>query len=171
MNEDNFQKRLGKGMTVLGWIVVLGILTVYFSRYLDQQNNPNKALSTSQTDDYKQVQLQRNRYGHYLANGMINSTEVVFLLDTGATDITIPEKIAQKLRLKAGIKIPVQTANGQTVVYATTLDSVSIGEIELHGVNANINPYMQGEEVLLGMSFLRHLDFAQQGEQLLIRQY
>ena len=96
---------------------------------------------------------------------MINSTEVVFLLDTGATDITIPEKIAQKLRLKAGIKIPVQTANGQTVVYATTLDSVSIGEIELHGVNANINPYMQGEEVLLGMSFLRHLDFAQQGEQ------
>ncbi len=171
MNEDNFQKRLGKGMTVLGWIVVLGILTVYFSRYLDQQNNPNKALSTSQTNDYKQVQLQRNRYGHYLANGMINSTEVVFLLDTGATDITIPEKIAQKLRLKAGIKIPVQTANGQTVVYATTLDSVSIGEIELHGVNANINPYMQGEEVLLGMSFLRHLDFAQQGEQLLIRQY
>ena len=171
MNEDNFQKRLGKGMTVLGWIVVLGILTVYFSRYLDQQNNPNKALSTSQTDDYKQVQLQRNRYGHYLANGMINSTEVVFLLDTGATDITIPDKIAPKLRLKAGIKIPVQTANGQTVVYATTLDSVSIGEIELHGVNANINPYMQGEEVLLGMSFLRHLDFAQQGEQLLIRQY
>jgi len=158
-------------MTVLGWIVVLGILTVYFSRYLDQQNNPNKALSTSQTNDYKQVQLQRNRYGHYLANGMINSTEVVFLLDTGATDITIPEKIAQKLRLKAGIKIPVQTANGQTVVYATTLDSVSIGEIELHGVDANINPYMQGEEVLLGMSFLRHLDFAQQGEQLLIRQY
>ena len=58
-----FQKRLGKGMTVLGWIVVLGILTVYFSRYLDQQNNPNKALSTSQTNDYKQVQLQRNRYG------------------------------------------------------------------------------------------------------------
>lgn len=171
MNEDNFQKRLGRGMTVFGWIVVLGILSVYFSRYLDQQNNPNKTLSTTQTDDYKQVPLQRNRYGHYVANGMINSTEVVFIVDTGATDISIPEKIAQKLRLKSGIKIPVHTANGQVDVYATTLDSVSLGEIELHNIRANINPYMEGEEVLLGMSFLRHLDFSQQGEQLLIRQY
>ncbi len=171
MNNDNFQKRLGSGMTVLAWIVVLGILSVYFSRYLDQQNNPNQTLSTSQIDDYKQVQLQRNRYGHYVASGMINSAEVVFILDTGATDISIPEKIAQKLKLKAGIKIPVHTANGQIDVYATTLDRVSIGEIELHNISANINPYMQGEEVLLGMSFLRHLDFSQQGEQLLIRQY
>ncbi len=171
MNEDNFQKRLGRGMTVLGWIVVLGILSVYFARYLDQQNNSNKVLSTSQTDDYKQVQLQRNRYGHYVTSGMINSTEVVFILDTGATDISIPEKTAQKLRLKAGIKIPVDTANGQIDVHATTLDRVSLGEIALHNISANINPYMQGEEVLLGMSFLRHLDFSQQGEQLLIRQY
>ena len=171
MNEDNFQKRLGRGMTVLGWIVVLGILSVYFSRFLERQNNPNQDVSSSQTDQYKQVQLQRNRYGHYVASGMINSMEVVFILDTGATDISIPEEIAQKLRLKAGIKIPVHTANGQIDVYATTLDRVSIGEIELHNIRANINPYMQGEEVLLGMSFLRHLDFSQQGEQLLIRQY
>jgi len=158
-------------MTVLGWIVILGILSVYFSRYLDQQNNPNKAISTYQTDDFKQVQLQRNRYDHYVASGMINSTEVVFILDTGATDVSIPEEVAQKLRLKAGIKIPVHTANGQIDVYATTLDRVSLGEIELHNISANINPHMQGEEVLLGMSFLRHLDFSQQGEQLLIRQY
>jgi aspartyl protease family protein len=171
MNDNNFQKRLGRVMTVLGWIIVLVILSVYFARYLDQQNNPNKDLSSMQRDDYKQVQLQRNRYGHYVASGMINSSEVVFILDTGATDISIPEKVAQKLRLKAGIKIPVQTANGQIDVYATTLDRVSLGEIELHNISANINPYMQGEEVLLGMSFLKHLDFSQQGDQLLIRQY
>ncbi|GJM05060.1 MAG: aspartyl protease [marine bacterium B5-7] len=171
MNEDNFQKRLGRGMTVLGWIVVLGILSVYFSRFLDQQNNPNEVLSSTQTHDYTQVQLQRNRYGHYVASGMINNMKVVFILDTGATDISVPEKIAKKLRLKPGIKVPVHTANGQVDVYASTLNSVSLGKIELNNISANINPYMQGEEVLLGMSFLKHLDFSQQGDQLLIRQY
>ena len=158
-------------MTILGWILVLGLLTVYFSSYLDKQNNPNQDLSFSQTAQFKQVHLQQNRYGHYVASGMINNKPVVFMLDTGATDISIPEKVAQKLKLKAGIKIPVHTANGQIDVYATTLDHVSLGAIKLHNIRANINPYMQGEEILLGMSFLKHLDFSQQGKQLLIRQY
>lgn len=155
----------------MGWIVVLGLLTFYFSRFLEQENNPNQNLSVSQTGNSRQVQLQRNRYGHYVSNGMINNKTVVFILDTGATNISIPEKIAQKLKLRAGISMPVNTANGQIQVYATTLDSVKLGAIELHNISANINPYMQGEEVLLGMSFLKHLDFSQQGDQLLIRQY
>lgn len=158
-------------MIVLCWILLLGLLTIYFSRYLEQQNNPNQNLSDTQPDQSKQVQLQRNRYGHYVASGMINKQEVVFILDTGATDISIPKKVAQRLRLKAGIKIPVNTANGQINVYSTTLDSVNLGSIELNNVRANINPYMHGEEILLGMSFLKHLHFSQQGDQLLIRQY
>lgn len=158
-------------MTILGWLLVLGLLTVFFSRYLDKQNNPNQSLALTQTDQFKQVQLQRNRSGHYVASGLINNKSVVFMLDTGATDISIPEKVARKLKLKPGIKIPVHTANGQIAVYATTLDQVSLGAIELHNISANINPFMQGEEILLGMSFLRHLDFSQQGDQLLIRQY
>ena len=171
MNEKNLQKRLGKGMTILGWILLLVLLTVYFSSYLAKQHNPNQDLSFSQTAQFKQVQLQQNRNGHYVASGMINNKPVTFMLDTGATDISIPEKVAQKLKLKAGMKIPVHTANGQIEVYATTLDHVSLGAIKLHNIRANINPYMQGEEILLGMSFLKHLDFSQQGNQLLIRQY
>jgi len=157
-------------MIILCWIVLLGLLTIYFSRYLEQQNNPNQNLTATQNGQANEVQLQRNRYGHYVASGLINSQEVTFILDTGATDISIPEKVAQKLRLKAGIKIPVNTANGQINVYATTLNSVSLGSIELNDIRANINPYMQGEEILLGMSFLKHLHFSQQGDQLLIRQ-
>lgn len=171
MNEDNFQKRIGKGMIIMGWIFVLGLLTFYFSSYLEEQHNPNQSLPTTLTGEIKQVQLQRNRYGHYVANGKINNKTVVFMLDTGATEISIPERVAQRLRLKPGVRIPVNTANGQIDVYATTLDRVSLGEIELHNIRANINPYMEGEDILLGMSFLKHLEFSQQGDQLLIRQY
>ncbi len=170
MSKDNFQKRIGKGMIILCWILLLGLLTIYFARYLEQQNNPNQDLPVTQNGQPNQVQLQRNRYGHYVASGKINQQSVVFILDTGATDISIPEKVAQQLRLKAGIKTPVNTANGQINVYTTTLDSVSLGSIELNDIRANINPYMQGEEILLGMSFLKYLHFSQQGDQLLIRQ-
>lgn len=171
MDEQNFQKNIGKGMTILGWLILLGLLTVYFSKYLEKQNNPNQDLALTQTDQFKEVTLQRNRYGHYVASGKINNKPVVFMLDTGATDISIPEKIAQRLHLKAGLRMPVQTANGMIDVYATSLDRVSLGAIELHNISANINPHIQGDEILLGMSFLRHLDFSQEGDQLLIRQY
>ena len=171
MDDDNFQKRIGKGMTILGWLILLGLLTYYFSGFLERQNNPNQSLSLNQTEEYKEVQLQQNRFGHYVATGMINNKPVVFILDTGATDISIPENVARRLNLQTGVKVPVQTANGVISVYTTSLERVNLGGIELYNVSANINPFMQGDEVLLGMSFLRHLDFSQKGDQLLIRQY
>jgi len=54
-------------------------------------------------------------------------------------------------------------------VYATRLDTVALGEIELTNVAASINPAMLGSEVLLGMSFLRHLELVQRDGQLKIR--
>jgi aspartyl protease family protein len=171
MTEENFQKRIGNWMVVLGWLIALGMLTMYFSDYLDKQNNPNQNLAVQQPGMQKIVELQQNRYGHYVANGTINNQPVVFMLDTGATSISIPEKIAQRLGLKAGLKFYVDTANGEIDVYATTLDQVGLGPIVLTDVRANINPYFEGDEILLGMSFLKHLDFSQEGDKLQIRQY
>jgi len=160
-------------MVILGWLLVCGLLTMFFSGYLDKQHNPNQNLSLQQTRPHQEVEvkLQRNHYGHYVASGTINKQPVVFMLDTGATDISIPEKIAQRLNLKAGIRMSVNTANGKIDVYATRLERVGLGAIELQDIRANINPFMQGEEILLGMSFLKHLRFSQEGDTLLIRQY
>ena len=55
-------------------------------------------------------------------------------------------------------------------MYATTLDVVSIGEIKLYDIKADINPHMDGDEILLGMSFLRDLSITHKGDQLTIRQ-
>lgn len=157
-------------MIILGWILVLGLLSLYFSRYLDKENNPNQNIEFTRTGDTKEIELQRNRYGHYVTNGKINDQPVVFILDTGATDISIPEKIAKRLKLKVGMKFFVDTANGEIGVYGTRLNSVSLGPVKLYDVNANINPHFDSEEILLGMSFLKHLHFSQNGDKLLIRQ-
>lgn len=74
------------------------------------------------------------------------------------------------LGLKRGRAVMVNTANGLTESYSTVIESLVLGDIRLHGVAAGIVPGMQGDEILLGMSALRQLDFSQQGGQLILRQ-
>jgi len=41
----------------------------------------------------------------------------------------------------------------------------------MNNVRASINPYMDGEEILLGMSALKQLELLQQGKTLTLKQY
>ena len=95
---------------------------------------------------------------------------MVFIVDTGASYVSIPEKIADKLKLKKGARYRTSTAAGQVSVYATKLNEVSIGDISLQNVAASINPHNPDGEVLLGMSFLRRLEISHKDGELTIRQ-
>lgn len=176
MNTVEFMNKtpqgLGKGMIIVAWILALGLLTLFFNNFVDKQHNPNQDLSTQyRQDGTREVKLQRNRRGHYVANGTINGQPVVFFLDTGATIVSIPEPVARRLNLQRGVEMLASTANGTVTTYSAELDSVAVGDIELHRVRASINPQMQSDEILLGMSFLKHLEFTQRGETLILRQY
>ena len=116
-----------------------------------------------------QVTLQRNRAGHYLAGGQINGQPVVFLLDTGATDVAVPETLANRLGLERKYRSVSRTANGNVTIWSTRLDSVNLGGILRRNVRASILPNMAGNEVLLGMSFLKHLELVQRGDALTLR--
>ena len=158
-------------MIYIAWLLFLALLTFGFNNYLEQQNNPNQFVITNFVDNIAEVRLKQNRQGHYIANGQINHFPVTFMLDTGATLISIPETIADRLKLKKGFPIQSRTANGNITVYSTRLDSVSIGAIALHNIRATINPYMHGKEILLGMSFMKHLEMTQKGKQLTLKYY
>ena len=164
------QRRIGKFMVGAMWLLLLGLLTLFFNDFLDKQHNPNQQIASVLRDGQQEIVLQRNKYGHYVASGMINQQPVVFMLDTGATDISIPHKVAQRLGLKPGRAITYQTANGPAINYATQLDAVSLGNITLYNLPASINPNVNHEDVLLGMSFLKHLEFSQKGDTLTLRQ-
>ena len=162
--------RLGRGMIYFAWIIALGFASWMFSHWLVSQHNPNRILKTVSTAGMKEVTLQRNRYGHYLASGKINSSPVEFMLDTGATTVVVPGNVATDLRLKKGVPVSVITANGTVTAYLTRLDKVELGGITLRNVKANISPQMEGGQVLLGMSFLKHLEFTQRGDTLILKQ-
>jgi aspartyl protease family protein len=159
-------------MLITGWILGIGLLSLLFSGVLDHQRNPNQNLTMHVSGNgVREVVLQRNRGGHYLANGRINGQEVEFLLDTGASDVSVPQVVAQRLGLERGMPLTYSTANGNITAYLTRIPQLDLGGIELHDIRASINPYMDGETILLGMSFLKHLEFTQRGDTLIIRQY
>ena len=163
--------RVGAIMTILAWILVLGLLSAFFGGWLEKLENPNQRVQTSvSADGVREVVLRQNRAGHYVANGAINGHRVTFLLDTGATSVSVPARIAAPLGLKRGVPQRANTANGTITTYATRLDEVRLGDIRLENVRADINPHMHSDEVLLGMSFLRKLEFTQRDRELTIRQ-
>jgi len=173
--QDNKQaqetRKIGRHMLLLAWVIALALLALFFSDVLDKQHNPNQQVHTSVNEQgVSQVILQRNRQGHYVSNGQINGEPVVFLLDTGATVVSVPERVAKKLGLRRGPASYAHTANGTITTYATRLDSIGIGNIELQNIAAHINPYMAGHEILLGMSFLKRLELIQKGNTLTLRQ-
>lgn len=167
---NNASQGTGISIVVLAWIIILGMLAWWFADYEESQRNPNQQIDARYTaEGIQEVVLQRNRFGHYVASGSINGKPVTFLLDTGASDVSIPEGLAKKLGLKPGIRQIYNTANGQITAYQTRLEKINLGGIELYNIKASINPAVQGDEVLLGMSFLKELEFTQRGETLTIR--
>ena len=163
-------RRIGVGMTLAAWALFLLLLTWFASGYLERLNNPNvQVVSRVDPGGNLEVVLQQNRAGHYVATGAIDDVPVVFLVDTGATDVAVSREVAERIGLEKGFRVTVNTANGTAYGWNTVLDKVTLGNIEMTAVPATIMPGL-GQEALLGMSFLKRLTLIQRGEELLIRQ-
>ena len=163
------QSKMGKWMLIIAWIAGLGLLTLVFDDQLTEQFNPNRSPISDSSQGISEVRLQQNRGGHYVTSGLVNHQPVVFMIDTGATHVSVPRHLAEKLNLRAGAWYPVQTANGIIQVAQTTIEQLSIGDIQLFNVAASINPADQSDDILLGMSALKQLEFTQKGEWLILR--
>ncbi len=170
--EERVTRRFGAGMVIATWVAILALLTVLFGGWFERSLNPNAdPQARLGVNGVREVVLMQNRGGHYVATGAINGRATTFMLDTGATDVSVPARLAERLGLERGSPRRARTANGTITVYDTRLDEVDLGGIVLRGVRASINPYMTGDdEVLLGMSFLRHLELVQRDRELTIRQ-
>jgi aspartyl protease family protein len=153
-------------MALLASLALLGVLTLFFNDSLDQRNHPNRQLQIAPGEE---LVLKRSRNGHYVFPGMINRQPVTFLLDTGATLVSIPAHLGPRLGLEPGARQQAITANGVVTTRATQVDELAFGPFSLNGLSASLNPGMTGEQILLGMNALRHLEFTQRGDTLVLR--
>lgn len=158
-------------MLFIAWIIALGLLTYLSSLYLESKHNPNQTLN-SMTDarGVKTVTLKANRAHHYVMTGQINGQEVTLFLDTGASRVALSESLAKDLNLSLGPEATIQTASGYSQAFHTTLDTLTIGDIILYDIPALVSPDLPNDDVLLGMSALKHLEIIQKDNEMILRQ-
>ena len=84
--------------------------------------------------------------------------------------MAIPGSIAKKISLPFGRRLKTSTAAGDTIAYLSRLETVKVGHIILTDVEAAIVPKMQTNYILLGMSFLKHIELIQRDGFLTLRQ-
>ncbi len=111
--------------------------------------------------------------GMYFVQGKINGQNTRFLVDTGATLVTISGDKAKRLNIdfrRDGIPSTAATAAAVIPVWQIRLESVSVGGILVRDVDATVIAGSQPRDVLLGNSFLKHTRLEQSGSALQIRQ-
>jgi aspartyl protease family protein len=150
------------------WIAALGLLGGLYLLFSALENGAG-TVSSVDSSGAAMVVLQQDRNGHYEAEGTINGQAVIFLVDTGATDVALPESTARALGLDFGPRVQVMTAAAPAKAWVTRLDEVSVGGIRRRNVRASI---ITGEfnGILLGMSFLKHYNLQQQDGKLVIKE-
>lgn len=106
----------------------------------------------------REIVLTAGSGGHFTAGGSINGKQVRFMVDTGATLVSLGKDDADRLGidLSNARRGSTQTANGPVPVWLVTLNSVRVGEVELTNVGAAVLPQPM-PMVLLGNSFLSRM--------------
>lgn len=163
-------RRIAGWMIVLLWLLVLGGGTLLAQRWLEARQAARAPEWSTESDGRQSLTLKADRFGQFALDGRANGQNVRFLIDTGASGVSIPGSVARQLGLSRGRGFEVMTANGSVRVFRTELDSLAIGPLSRNNVTAHINPAMDGDMALLGMDFLRHYDILHRRGELTISQ-
>lgn len=115
-----------------------------------------------------------NTRGQYLTAGSINGQSVTMLVDTGATSVAMNTVQARALGIDfaSGRVGSSRTAGGIVKSYSVTLGSVKLGSIEVKQVRAAVLEGIYPTNVLLGMTFLKHVELKEnEGIMTLMKKY
>lgn len=155
----SFGKILKYSVTWLGVIVILILLYSYRYSFADFKSrflgeiNP----SIAQINKDGQIIISLSDDGHYYINLKINDATVRFMIDTGASDIAINARDAERIGIKLdqlSYNKRYQTANGISFAASVNLRELKIGDIKFDNVPASVSQSEMGVS-LLGMSFLK----------------
>ena len=124
--------------------------------------------SAASTGARNAVTLPADSRGQFLTDGQVNGVPVRFLVDTGATLVAIPAAEARRLGIdyQKGTRGYSTTAGGTVPIYRVRLDSVTVGDITLLGIDAVVLEGQGMDFALLGMSFLNRTEMRREGTTL-----
>jgi aspartyl protease family protein len=119
---------------------------------------------------FRELDIPADEQGQYYVDALVGGERARFLIDTGASMVSISGELAHRLGLEESAGSPhyvFQTANGKTTSYGVKLRTIDLGTIYVEDVDAAVNPNM-GRVNLLGADFLARLSSVEQRDRVLI---
>jgi clan AA aspartic protease (TIGR02281 family) len=119
----------------------------------DPSSSENKALVIGQGNG-----------GHYFVDGAVNDNYLNFIIDTGATVVSLPLAMAASAGVQCQKQALMRTGNGVTQGCTATVKKLQFGHFTLRYVEAVVLPNLN--QPLLGMNVLRQFRVEQDNGQM-----
>ncbi|MEM7122140.1 MAG: TIGR02281 family clan AA aspartic protease [Pseudomonadota bacterium] len=146
------------------WVVIGAVLVVGYS-FRDQIQFVTDRVIADHVPGYgfdaddNQVSFRLGPDGHFHVTALVDGVEVLFLVDTGASDVILTEEDARRLGFdpaRLNYSQVFSTANGLVRGAPVRLNRVAIGPVFVTNVQASVNEASM-DRSLLGMSFLSRI--------------
>lgn len=100
-----------------------------------------------------QLKLKQNASGHYLTEGNVDGRPLIFVVDTGASHVSLPEKDAHDAQIYCDKTININTANGKSSSCTAKAKKLQFGSFAVENIDVVIAPNLT--QPLLGMNVLQ----------------
>jgi aspartyl protease family protein len=127
----------------------------------DSASSQSRADSSNRSNRVFRIPFERRGSLMWVQATVNDDRQVPFLIDTGASGVSLPAQVARDLGIPihAGTpRITVSTANGLVEVPLVEVDSVQLGLARVENLQATVNPTM--EVGLLGGSFFNNFHYS-----------
>jgi len=152
---------------VVAGIVWLALIAGGYVAF-DQWMRPAAVKGCEDGDSSQALRLAAAHDGHYYVDGAIDGKPVRFVVDTGATTVTVGGPDAIRIGLPEGDPAGFRTAAGNVLGRVVRGRSVRAGCFDLSGLSVAVSPPMGGS-ALLGQNFLRHFEVTMSDGTMVLR--
>lgn len=133
-----------------------------FLVYLDQ------CTKVSVTGNQVEIVIPKAQDGHHYIDGVLNGKQIRFLIDTGASYVSIGGNLAAQLGLLSGKPTKFETANGSVIGQLFENQSIKVSGLATPPLTIGVMPNSPNT-ALLGQNFLRHVELLQVDNKLILR--
>lgn len=149
------------------WLAVAAVLYLVFDRIEQNRQASLKPYALSSGE----LVIPRQRDGHFHVEGEVNRQPVSFLVDTGASHVSVSQVLASQAGLPTGQTITLQTANGQRPGQLVRGVPVRAGHLVLNDASVTVGlSGLKPDQALLGQAFLKHFDVEIRRDDMVLRQ-
>ncbi|PCI51530.1 MAG: hypothetical protein COB49_01560 [Alphaproteobacteria bacterium] len=141
------------------WVIIFGVLALGYSVWTGGGRLGGELDAARGINEGDSIRFRADTRGHYFVRARVNGVEVLFMVDTGATDVALTKKDARAIGLpmdRLNYSMPYKTANGVAYGAPVRLSTIELGPIMQKNIMGSV--LSEGlEHSLLGMSFLNRL--------------